>query len=396
MGQAKGMRRVQDADVRGKRVLVRVDYNVPTDGPIIKDDARIRASLPTIELLLTRGAAVILATHLGRPDGVPAPEWRLDPIARRLAELLGRPVAKLDDCVGDAVVRAVRAMTPGNLILLENVRFHREEEENVPAFSDALAALADVYVNDAFGTAHRAHASTVGVAERLPAYAGLLIQQEVDALSPLLHEPKRPYVAVVGGKKAADKLGVLRDLASRVDAILVGGGVAFTFLAALGADVGASRVDRDLFPDLQAIAKIAADHGTAVVLPSDAVLAPSLADAERAVVGRATSIPAELAGFDIGPATASRFAEVIAGAKSIVWAGPLGAFETPQFAAGTSRVAEAVARTDAYSVIGGGETGEAIEAMGFAGKMSFVSTGGGACLAYLRGKTLPALAVLEA
>lgn len=394
MERDTAMRRVQDADVRGKRVLVRVDYNVPMEGMEIKDDSRIRASVPTIELLLSRGATVILATHLGRPDGIAAPEWRLDPIARHLASLLDRPVRKLDDCIGDDVLRTARAAKPGDVILLENVRFHREEEENAPAFSEALAAVADLFVNDAFGTAHRAHASTLGVAERLPSYAGLLVQQEVDTLARLLHDPERPYVAIVGGKKASDKLGVLRDLALRVDTILVGGGVAFTFLAALGAEVGDSRVDRDLFADIQAIAKAAAEKGTEIVLPVDAVLAPSIAAASSSVVGDATRIPPGLVGFDIGPKTVARFAEVITRARSIVWAGPLGAFETPAFSQGTRAVAEAVAAASAFSVIGGGETGEAVEGLGLAGKMGFISTGGGACLAYLRGKTLPALAAL--
>ncbi len=395
MGRAMTIRRIQDAEVVGKRVLVRVDYNVPMEGTTIKDDSRIRASLPTIDLLRKRGAVVVLATHLGRPDGAATPELRLDPIGKRLATLAGCPVKKLDDCVGDAVLQAVRAAKAGDLILLENVRFHREEEENAPAFSDALASLADVYVDDAFGTAHRAHASTVGVAERRPAYAGLLVQREVDMLSRLLHDPERPYVAIVGGKKASDKLGVLRDLVSRVDEILVGGGVAFTFLAALGADVGDSRVDPDLFSDIEAIARLAAERGTDIVLPVDAVLAPSLTAPSEVTVGDAAKIGPGLCGFDIGPKTVARFGETIARARSIVWAGPMGAFETPAFAAGTRSVAEAVAASGAFSVIGGGETGEAIEEMGLSDKVSFISTGGGACLSYLRGKTLPALAVLE-
>jgi phosphoglycerate kinase len=395
MGRAQTIRRIQDAEVAGKRVLVRVDYNVPMEGTTIKDDSRIRGSLPTLEYLRKRGAIVILATHLGRPDGQAVPELRLDAVGAHLAALLGCPVRKLDECVGDAVVQAVQAAKAGDVILLENVRFHREEEENNAAFSDALAALADIYVDDAFGTAHRAHASTVGVAQRRPAYAGLLVQQEVDTLSRLLHNPERPYVAIVGGKKASDKLGVLRDLIPRVDAILIGGGVAFTFLAALGADVGDSRVDRDLFSDIEAIARLAAERGTEIVLPVDAVLAPSLTASTDATIGDATKIGRGLCGFDIGPKTVARFAETIARARSIAWAGPMGAFETAAFSAGTRGVAQAVASSRAFSVIGGGETGEAIEEMGLSDKISFISTGGGACLSYLRGKTLPALAVLE-
>jgi 3-phosphoglycerate kinase len=278
---------------------------------------------------------------------------------------------------------------------LENVRFHREEEENDAAFADALATVADVYVDDAFGTAHRAHASTVGVAERLPSYAGLLVQKEVDVLSRLVNDPARPYWAIVGGKKASDKLGVLRDLVPRVDGILIGGGVAFTFLAATGADVGDSRVDRTLLDDIRGIVRLAAEKGTKIVLPVDAVLAPSLSTPEKSAIGDATRIPPGLSGFDIGPETVAMFAREIARARSIVWAGPMGAFETEAFAAGTRGVAEAVATSGAFSVIGGGETGEALQEMGYADRVTFVSTGGGACLAYVRGKTLPALAALE-
>jgi len=395
MGRAKSLRRIQDADVAGKIVLVRVDYNVPLEGTTIKDDARIRASVPTLELLLHRGATLVLVTHLGRPDGVAVPELRLDPVGIRLAELLGRPVRKLGDCVGREVVSAVRSSVPGDVLLLENVRFHREEEENDAAFADALAKVADVYVDDAFGTAHRAHASTVGVAQRLPSYAGLLVQKEVDVLSRLVNDPARPYWAIVGGKKASDKLGVLRDLIPRVDGILIGGGVAFTFLAATGADVGDSRVDRDLLEDIRGIVRLAVEKGTKIILPVDAVIAPSLSMPEKSAIGDATRIPRGLSGFDIGPGTIAMFAREIARARSIVWAGPMGAFETAAFAAGTRGVAEAVATSGAFSVIGGGETGEALQEMGYADRVSFVSTGGGACLAYVRGKTLPALAALE-
>ncbi len=394
MARAQQIRRIQEADVAGKTVLVRVDYNVPMDGRTVKDDARIRASLPTLELLLQRGAKVVLFTHLGRPDGAVVPELRVDPLAERLSALLRRPVQKLDDCVGAAVEASVRAARPGDVLLLENIRFHAEEEANDPSFAAGLAALGDVYVDDAFGTAHRAHASTVGVAERLPAYAGLLVQEEVDQLSRLLRDPARPYVAIVGGKKAADKLGVLRDLVARVDAVLIGGGVAFTVLAATGAEVGGSRVEPELFDDLRAILKAAKERGTEIVLPADAVLAPALSAAET-TVGDAARIPAGLCGFDIGPKSVAQFSRVIAGARSLVWAGPMGAFEFPAFARGTRGVAEAVAASGAFSVIGGGETGEAVEEMGLSDRIGFISTGGGACLAFLRGKSLPALAVLE-
>ncbi|MDD5265314.1 MAG: phosphoglycerate kinase [Candidatus Bipolaricaulis sp.] len=394
--EPRTVRRIQDVDVRGKAVVVRADYNVPMEGETIQDDGRIRASLPTLSNLLDRGALVVVMTHLGRPDGAVVESLRLDPIARRLQELLGRPVRKLDDCVGPAITKAIRGGKPGDVFVVENLRFHAEEEENDPAFSAALAELGDLYVDDAFGTLHRAHASTVGIAERRPAYAGLLVQKEIDVLSRVLYSPVRPYVAIVGGKKASDKLGALRDLVSRVDCILVGGGVAFTFLAASGAIVGDSVVDSSLFEDIRGIVRKAGERGTEIVLPKDVVAAGSLSsDAETRVVP-ADSIPAGWKGFDIGPETVRLFAERIARAKTVVWAGPMGAFEFAPFAAGTRGVAEAVAASSSFSVIGGGETGEAVAQFGFGNRVSFVSTGGGACLAYLRGKSLPALDVLTA
>jgi len=393
--ERKTVRRMQDAEVRGKTVIVRVDYNVPIDAGTIQDDGRIRASLPTLEDLLDRGAQVVLITHLGRPDGVVVESLRLDPVARRLAELLGRPVRKLDDCVGPDVQQAVRAGKPGDVFVLENLRFHGEEEANDPAFAEALAELGDLYVDDAFGTLHRAHASTVGIAERRPAYAGLLVQQEIQVLSRVLHDPRRPYIAIVGGKKAADKLGALRDLVARADQILIGGGVAFTFLAASGVAVGSSAVDAKLFDDIRSIVRRAEERGTEIVLPQDVVAAKSLAEDATTKVVPASGIPVGWSGFDIGPETVDAFSQRIARAKTVVWAGPMGAFEWAPFAAGTRGVAAAVAVSPAYSVIGGGETGEAIARFGFLDRVSFVSTGGGACLAYLRGKVLPALEVLS-
>lgn len=397
MGQEpRTVRRIQDADVRGKTVVVRADYNVPMDGETIQDDGRIRASLPTLSDLLDRGARVVVMTHLGRPDGAVVESLRLNPIARRLQELLGRPVRKLDDCIGSAITEAIRAGKPGDVFLVENLRFHAEEEENDPAFSAALAELGDLYVDDAFGTLHRAHASTVGIAERRPAYAGLLVQKEIDTLSRVLYDPARPYVAIVGGKKASDKLGALRDLVSRVDCILVGGGVAFTFLAASGASVGDSVVDPSLFEDIRGIVRKAGERGTEIVLPEDVVAARSLSSEAETRVCLADAIPAGWKGFDIGPETVRMFGERIAKARTVVWAGPMGAFEFAPFAAGTRGVAEAVAASSSFSVIGGGETGEAVAKLGFEDRVSFVSTGGGACLAYLRGKSLPALDVLAA
>jgi phosphoglycerate kinase len=393
--ERKGLRRMEDAEVRGRTVIVRADYNVPIDDGVIQDDARIRASLPTLLHLLDRGALVVVLTHLGRPDGVVVESLRLDSIARRLGELLGRPVRKLDDCVGPDVVRAIRAGKAGDVFLLENLRFHAEEEANDPGFSDALAELGDLYVDDAFGTLHRAHASTVGIAKRRPAYAGFLVEREIEALSRVLHDPARPYVAIVGGKKAADKLGALRDLVNRADGVLVGGGVAFTFLAASGATVGDSAVDRNLFEDIRGIARSAEARGTEIVLPEDVVAATSLAADVETRVCPADRIPEGWSGFDIGPQTVRSFEKRIRTAKTVVWAGPMGAFEFAPFLAGTRSVAEAVAASSAFSVIGGGETGEAIAQLGLESRVSFVSTGGGACLAYLRGKPLPALDVLS-
>jgi len=395
VSEAAELRRVQDATIEGKTVLVRVDYNVPIQDGEIADDSRISASLATLRFLLDGGAKVVVVTHLGRPDGTVVPELRLDPIAQRLADLIDLPVRKADETVGEGVAAAIEQGRPGDLFLLENVRFRAEEEANDPGFSRALADLAELYVNDAFATVHRAHASTMGVTEFLPSYAGLLMQQEVDALSALLDAPDRPYVAIVGGKKAQSKLGALADLVSRVDTILVGGGVAFTFLAADGAEVGASIVDEDVFGEIARIRSEAEKAGVEILLPSDVVLAQRLDAETETEIGDARAIPEGWAGFDIGPETVRRFGEAIAAAKTVVWTGPMGAFEFGPFSHGTCGVAEALAASDAYSVIGGGETADAVARAGFGGGVSYISTGGGACLALLRGRTLPALEALR-
>lgn len=395
MGHVLRVRRVEDAEVGGRAVLVRVDYNVPMRSGAIADDSRIRASLPTLELLVERGAKVVLMTHLGRPAGSPDPELRLDSVGVRLGELMDRPVRKTDSTIGSDAVRAVGDAAPGDVILLENVRFHPEEESNDETFARRLASLGDVYVNDAFAAVHRAHASTLGVAKLLPAYAGCLMQREIDALSRLLDSPPRPYVAVVGGKKAASKLGPLRDLISRVDRILVGGGVAFSFLAEAGASVGDSLVDEEVFDELREIRRAAEASDVRIVLPVDARVAESLNPSVETDVLPATAIPDGLAGFDIGPETIELFRGHIIQARSLVWTGPMGAFEVEPFSAGTRAVAEALAESDAFSIVGGGETGEAVSRLGYADRVSYVSTGGGACLAVLRGKTLPALEALR-
>lgn len=389
-------RTIRDVDVAGRRVLVRVDFNVPLDEQgRVTDDRRIRESLPTVRYLLDRGASVVLMSHLGRPGGRVVESLRMVPVGERLAQLLARPVQVLPDCVGPEVEAAVARMQPGDVALLENLRFHPEEEANDPDFAARLARLADLYVNDAFGTAHRAHASTVGVARYLPAVAGLLMEKEIRYLSRLLENPDHPFVAVLGGKKVSDKIGVLSNLLERVDAVLVGGGMAYTFLKASGHRVGRSVVEEDkleLARDLMARARA---RGVELVLPEDVVAAegPS-ADAPRRVVP-ADEIPEGWMGLDIGPATARRFAQVVEGARLVVWNGPMGVFELEPFAEGTRRVAEAVARCRGTTVVGGGDTAAAVDQFGLLEHFDHVSTGGGATLEFLEGRELPGIQVLQ-
>ncbi len=388
------LRGVGCADVGEKTVLVRVDYNVPLTAGGVADDTRLRASLPTLHHLLGQRAKIVLISHLGRPEGHVVEGLRLAPVAAHLADLLGRPVVQLEDCVGESISDAIARGSSGDVFLLENVRFHREEMTNESVFARDLAHLGDLYVNDAFATVHRAHASTVGIADHLPAYAGLLMEQEIASLSKL-ETPGRPYIAIVGGKKARSKLGPLRDLVPQVDEILIGGGVAFTFLRALGADVGASVVDEDLLDEILEIQAAASREKTMIHLPDDVVIGTDISSDAEVQTCDARAIPAGWIGLDIGPKTVAKFAARILAAKTLVWTGPLGAFEIEPFSAGTRNVAESVAESDAYSVIGGGETGEAVARFGFADRMSYVSTGGGACLAFLRGKQLPALEALR-
>jgi len=394
-GLLSGLRKVQDADVAGKTVLVRVDYNVPLSEGKVADDARIAASLPTLRFLLEKGTKIVLMSHLGRPEGKVVPELRLDPVADRLAELIDRPVRKLDDCIGEEVEAAISGGGIGDIFLLENLRFHPEETTNEPGFARSLAALGELYVNDAFATLHRAHASTVGVADRLPAYAGLLVQREIEALSKLTDNPARPYLAIIGGKKARSKLGALRDLLDKVDEILIGGGVAFTFLRAAGAEVGNLIVDDDLLDDIKELIRAAYDSGVKILLPRDVVIGRELSPTAETATARADKIPEGWMGLDIGPETIELFRTEIGKAKTIVWAGPMGAFEFPPFAAGTRAIGEALGAADAFTVVGGGETGEAVKKLGVADGISYISTGGGACLAILRGKRLPALEALR-
>jgi len=393
---AMKLRTVRDLSPRGLKILLRADLNVPLSAGRVAEDGRIRAVLPTVRWLEERGARVAVLSHLGRPDGKVVEELRMAPVAKRFGELLGTDVRALPECVGDEVARAVEGLPPGGVVVLENVRFHPEEEENDPAFARELAAPFDAFVNDAFATAHRAHASTVGVARFLPAYAGFLMEREVEVLSGIRDNPRRPYHILVGGKKARDKLGVLTDLLPRVDGFLIGGGVAFTFLAAQGHRVGKSVVDESLVDTIRALLRAAKERGTEIVLPEDLVVARELAANAETVVVPANAIPDGWMGLDIGPATVERFAGVVARAGTVVWTGPLGAFEHPPFAAGTAAVARALVSSPAFTVVGGGETGEAVEKLGLADRFGYVSTGGGATLDFLRGKSMPALEPLRA
>jgi phosphoglycerate kinase len=383
---------IRDVEVQGKRVLVRVDFNVPLAGGQVTDDTRIRESLPTLRYLLDHAATIILASHLGRPKDKVVEELRLNPVARRLSELLGRPVAKLDDCVGPEVEAAVRAAQPGDVILLENTRFHWEEEKNEPGFAASLAALADLYVNDAFGSAHRAHASTEGVAHHLPAVAGFLMEKELEYLGGALAAPRRPFVAILGGAKISDKIGVVENLLHRVDALLIGGGMANTFLKADGYDVAASLVEDGSLPIAGELLKRGAEK---LALPVDVAVADRFeADAFSQVVA-VGSVPAGWRILDIGPRTLELFRERLDGAHTVVWNGPMGVFEFPRFAAGTEAVARMLAALpEAVTIIGGGDSAAAVQRTGLAGKMSHISTGGGASLEFLEGKTLPGVAAL--
>lgn len=391
---AAGKLSIADLDVNGRRVLVRVDFNVPLAGGRVTDDTRLRAALPTLRSLLDRGASLVLVTHLGRPKGQVVADLRLDPVARRLAELLGRDVRKVDDVTGPEAAAAAAALQPGQVLMLENVRFDPREEKNDPTLARELAGLADCYVNDAFGTAHRAHASTAGVARLLPAAAGLLMAAEIEALSRLVEAPERPFWALVGGGKVADKLAVLERLVDRCDGLIIGGGMANTFLAAQGIDVGASRVEADLFDAARAVVQRAEARGARVLLPVDVVAADRwAADAQRRVVP-VTGIPAGWLALDVGPASLERFAEALGPARTVFWNGPFGVFEWPAFAEGTRALARLVAGLDAWTVVGGGDSAAALAQAGVADRIDHVSTGGGASLEFLEGRELPGVAAL--
>lgn len=382
---------IKDIDLRGKRALVRVDYNVPLKDGKVADDTRIHASLPTLNYLLEQGASVALLSHLGRPKGKVVPELSLKPVAERLSDLLGKPVAFQPDCVGEAAVQAAQSLKPGDVLLLENTRFHPEEKANDPAFAAELAKLGDVFVNDAFGSAHRAHASTVGVAHLLPAVAGFLMERELEYLGDALDNPEHPFVAILGGAKVSDKIGVVKRLMELADRLLIGGGMANTFLAAQGLDMAESLVEDEAVPTAREVLEQAGDK---LVLPVDLVVAAAFeADADRKVVP-VDQVPAGWRAMDIGPKTVAAFSKALADARLIVWNGPMGVFEMPPFAEGTFAVGKAVAESGAVSIVGGGDSAAAIRQAGLTDKISHVSTGGGASLEFLEGKPLPGVEAL--
>lgn len=387
---------VDKLDVKGKRVFVRVDFNVPIEKGIITDDMRIRGALPTIKLLIKRQAKVILASHLGRPKGGPSPEFSLAPAAKRLSELLGKPVTMASDCIGPEVEKLVSGMKNGDVLMLENVRFHKGEEKNDPEFAKALASLADMYVNDAFGTAHRAHASTEGITHFLkgPFAAGFLIQKELKYLGDALDKPERPFLAILGGKKVADKIGVIQNLLKKVDSLIIGGGMAYTFYKAQGLEIGTSLFDQEAFEKAKEILKEFGGKPEKILLPVDCLVADKFDASASTKVVAANAIPAGWQGVDVGPESIELFIDKIKRAKTIVWNGPMGIFEIDKFAEGTRRIAEAMAQSGAVTVIGGGDSASALEKFGLTGKMTHVSTGGGASLEFLEGIQLPGIAAL--
>jgi len=387
---------IKDIDIRGKRVLMRVDFNVPLDENLnITDDIRIRSALPTIKYAVDKGAKVILMSHLGRPDGKVDEKMRLLPAAKRLEKLLGKPVLALKECIGDGVKKSLSAMKPGDVALLENLRFHAEEEANDPAFAKELASLGDVFVNDAFGTAHRAHASTEGVTHYLPSVAGLLVEKEIQYLGNTMDDPKRPFIAILGGAKVKDKIKVIDNLLNKVDALIIGGGMAYTFLKSQGKTIGSSKLDKDGLDTAKQALDKAAKKNIPILLPIDHIVADKFdASANTKTVGE--NIPDGWMGLDIGPLTIKLFEDKLKGAKTIIWNGPLGVFEMDKFAKGTESIAKFIASLKGVtSIIGGGDTAAAVAKFKVDQKMSHVSTGGGASLEYLEGNGLPGIDALN-
>ncbi|RJP67392.1 MAG: phosphoglycerate kinase [Candidatus Abyssobacteria bacterium SURF_17] len=386
---------IKDVDLGGKRIFIRVDFNVPLDDGKVADDTRIVETLPTIKYAVERKAKVILASHLGRPKGKVVDKYRMDPVAARLSELLGKPVQKLDECVGTEIEKAVAAMKPGDVVVLENVRFHEQEEANDEHFSEALARLADIYVNDAFGTAHRAHASTHGITKFIgKSVAGLLMGKEIEYFTTVLNNPARPFVTILGGAKVSDKIGAINNLMDKSDRFLIGGGMAYTFLRTQGHTIGNSLFEEDKVEVARETLEKAKRLKKGFVLPDDNVVAKKFSEDARTQITEGKDINDGWMGLDIGPKTVALFRENLKDARTIVWNGPLGAFEMKPFAEGTRGVAEFVADSGAVSVIGGGDTAAAMKQFGLSGKMSHISTGGGASLEILEGKKLPGIEAL--
>ncbi len=386
---------VEDIEVAGKKVIVRCDFNVPQDDTgRITDDKRIVASLQTIKYLLAQKAAVILCSHLGRPKGQVNPKYSLKPVAERLTELLGQEVKLADDVVGESAKSLAAALKPGEVMLLENVRFHKEEEKNDPAFAKELASLAEVYVNDAFGTAHRAHATTAGIADYLPAACGFLINKEISIMGKALADPARPFVAILGGAKVSDKIGVINNLIEKCDTIIIGGGMSYTFMKAMGKKIGTSLCEDDKLDLAKGLLEKAEAKGVQLLLPIDTVCADHFAADAEPVVYEAGELPDNMMGLDIGPKTIELFSESLKDAGTVVWNGPMGVFEFDAFAVGTKAVAKAIAASNAVSIIGGGDSAAAVEKLGFASRMTHISTGGGASLEFLEGLELPGIACL--
>ncbi|NLM21278.1 MAG: phosphoglycerate kinase [Peptococcaceae bacterium] len=387
---------LEDVQVQGKKILVRVDFNVPmNDNQQITNDTRIKSALPTIKYLITQGAKTILVSHLGRPKGKVNPKYSLAPVAVRLGELLGKEVYMAKDCIGPQVQADIDRLADGDVLLLENVRFYEEEEQNDPEFAAKLAALADVYVNDAFGTAHRAHASTEGVCRYLPAYAGFLMKREIDVMGQALENPARPFTAIIGGAKVSDKISVIENLLKKVDILIIGGGMANTFLKAQGLEIGKSLVEEDKIELAGNIIQKAKSSGVELLLPVDVVVSKEFkADSPSQVVKVSGIKPDDLA-LDIGPQSAALFAEKIVSSQTVIWNGPMGVFEMDQFSKGTEKIAQAMARCQGTTIVGGGDSVAAVEKMGVAANLTHISTGGGASLEFLEGKVLPGVAALQ-
>ncbi|WP_039042540.1 phosphoglycerate kinase [Sporosarcina sp. ZBG7A] len=386
---------MKDLDLKGKRVFCRVDFNVPMEDGKVSDETRIRAAIPTIEYLSEQGAKVILASHLGRPKGEVKEDSRLTEAGKRLAELLGKPVLKLDESTGPAVEKQVSELADGEILLLENVRFHAGEEKNDPELAKQFAALADVFVNDAFGAAHRAHATTAGIAEYLPSVQGLLLEKELDVLGKALSDPERPFTAIIGGAKVKDKIGVIDHLLDKVDNLLIGGGLSYTFSRAQGHEIGDSLVEEDKIDLAKSFIEKAKEKGVNLYLPIDVKVADSFSETAETKAVEITGIEKGWMGLDIGPKTAELYDSVIRDSKLVIWNGPMGVFEMAPFAEGTKRVAQAMAETDAFSIIGGGDSAAAVEKFEVAEKMDHISTGGGASLEFMEGKELPGVAALK-